>query len=154
MSYPRPSRTVSAFLVAGVLVGVLSLGAGLLVGSIESAEAKAIECTSFLLEFQRQSSTEVRLTAPVDQAVLMGMDFLDLDGGIMRPRQVQLAAGETRLVEFPLGQPVSGIQVVALAPVQIEAMVLPGGSVGPREHQPVACQPISRSTRNEGPATP
>jgi hypothetical protein len=154
----RPTGTFGVFLLAGVLVGLLSLGAGLLVGDGKPAQAKPIECTSFLLEFQRQSSTEVQLTAPIGQAVLLGMDFLDLDGGIMRPQEVELAAGATMMVEFPLGQPVSGIQIVASVPVQIMATVLHCDSAGPWERQPVSCQPasqpISRSVRNREPETP
>jgi hypothetical protein len=86
--------------------------------------------------------------------VLLGMDFLDLDGGIMRSGEAQLATGATTALDFPLEQDASGIQVVASVPVRIEASVLHHGSAGPWERQPVACQPISRSIRNREPETP
>jgi hypothetical protein len=148
---PSP-RTFAAFLVAGVLVGLLSIGAGLLVGPAAPDLAVATECTPASLELQRQGTSQIRLTAPFDRVALVEIDFLAPEGDILWPRRIQLAAGTTAMIEMPLGQPVSTIQVLTSIPVQVEAtLVYEDSAEESPERQALSCRPIAHPVRGGGP---
>jgi hypothetical protein len=99
------------------------------------------------MELQRHSSSEFRLIAPAEQAVHLDVDFLALDGDIMHTRPVQLSAGASTTFSMPTWQVGSAIQVIASAPVQVEATLVYDGSVGPAERKAVACHLILQPAR-------
>jgi hypothetical protein len=148
----RPSRTLLAFLFAGSLVGLLTEGAGLLVGHAANEGPRTIECAPFPMELQRHSSSEFRFTAPADQAVHLDVDFLELNGDIMlmSARPVALTAGATTAFSMPTWHVGSAIQVIASGPVQVDATLVYDGSVGQAEHRTVPCKLIPRPARGGG----
>ena len=149
----RPFRTLLAFLFAGSVVGLLTMGVGLLVGHAQSEGTRAIECAPFPMELQLESWSDFRFIAPVDQAVRLEVDFLDLDGDIFRTRPVQLSAGATTAFLMPTRYVGSTIQVIASGPVQVEATLAYDGSVVAAERRAVPCKLILRPVRGGDPST-
>jgi hypothetical protein len=147
----RPSRTFAAFLFAGILVGLLTLGAGLLVAPAEANEALAIECATFPLALQWHSTSEIRLTASKDQAVRLDLDFLTLDGTITRTDHVDLAAGMGASFTRPTWQVGAAVQVLASAPVVVEASAVYDDNVKPTVWRMVPCTRITQPVRRGGP---
>jgi hypothetical protein len=123
----------------------------LLVGHAQIAGARAIECASFQLGRQRESSSEFRFIAPADQAVRLEVDFLELDGDIHHTRPLALAAGATIAFSMPTQAVGAAIQVIASGPVQIEATLVYDDSVGLPERRAVPCKFILRPVRDGGP---
>jgi hypothetical protein len=134
-------------LFAGSLVGLLSLGAGLLVGQAASEGPRVIECAPFPMELQRESWSQFRFSAPVDQAVHLDVDFLELNGDVMSTRPVPLAAGASASFSMLTRQVGSAIQMIATAPVQVDVTLVYDGSGGSAERKAVPCHPIQQPAR-------
>jgi hypothetical protein len=147
----RPSRTLLAFLFAGSLVGLLTMGAGLLAGHAANEEPSAIECAPFPMELQQQSWSEFQFLAPAEQAVHLDLDFLELNGDVMTTRLVQLSAGASTAFSMPTRYVGSAIQVSASGPVEIAVALTYNDSAGRTERKTVPCKPIPRPAHGGGP---
>jgi hypothetical protein len=147
MPYPRPSRTLLAFLCVGSLVGLLTIDLGRLLEQPPSTGAQVIECGPFPMELQRQSSSQFRFIAPADQAVHLDVDFLELNGDVMSTRPVALSAGASTAFSMPTRQVGSAIQVIASAPVQVEVTLAYDDIAGVTERKIAPCQPIQQLAR-------
>jgi len=146
---PRLSPALVAFLLAGALVGLLTLGAGRLTKPAIAEGSVAFECVPF--PDTLDSTSELRFTALAQQAVHLDVDSLEIDRDIFRIRQLDLAAGATAVFAMPTYRVGIAIQVIASAPVQVEAAVISDDSAGVATRHPVPCTPITQSVRGGGP---
>ena len=148
VTYRGLSRTLLGFLFAGAMVGLFTLGAGLLAGDAKAEGNLVIECGVFPPEHARPSTTsEFRFTSPTGQAGYLEVDFLTLGRQISATRSVELPAGTTAVFSLLTRDVGPAVQVIAAAPVQVEATLLSDGSVGSVERQAVSCNPIQQPAR-------
>ena len=149
MSLSWLSPSVVAFVLAGGLVSLLTLTAGLLIKPVETVEPVVIECATFPLTLD--STSLFRFAALAGQSAHLDLDFLDLDGDIIQTRQLDLAPGATMAFSMPTRYVGIAIQVIASAPVEVETTYVAASGPGAAERRIVPCQRITEPVRGGGP---
>jgi len=149
MPAPRPSPTVIAFLLTSILVGLVTLGVGLLATPADAEGPVVIECATFPVTLN--STSLFRFAAVSGQAAHLEVDFLEIDGDIIQTRQLDLVPGATTTFSMPTHRVGIAIQVIASAPVEVETAYVYQGSGGVLERRMVPCKHITDPVRGGGP---
>jgi hypothetical protein len=129
MSRRWPSRTSLMFMFMSTLVGLLTWGASRLLGDVDagaamSSDRLAMECGPFPTEHTPGSGSEFIFVAHAQQPARLAVNLVKRDGVIVRLHEFRLDAGYTPTFAMWPRDVERSIQVLATAPVQVEATVL------------------------------
>jgi hypothetical protein len=131
--------TLLALAIGAVLQGFFTFRAGTLIAGEQQPKTRVIECVGFPGEGVRKSTSQIRLVNLSGYRANLEINFLDVDGTVLRTRQVDLTSRATASLEVATWQVGSALQVTTLTPVSVDVTLVYDGSVGPPERRTVPC---------------